>query len=139
MNQHFHADLLSAHNTCIVTVGSTTPTTRSLFVQERLFGNTIGIDGMFKPNNQKQTNYNPNSSSIQFIIKLPQQISYSTVVEVLGQQPIRKGKLLIWPKASLEQQIKMAVIDMIHDRVSYLKNVTVSYSDDNQQKTQITF
>ena len=138
MNQTFHADRISINNTCIVTVGSTTPTTRGLFVQEKLFGNSISIDRMFEPKGKtKQSNYNPLSSSIQFIIKLPQQVSYSSAVEVLGQ-PTRKGKLLIWPNATLEQQVKMAAIDMIHDRVSYLKDVTVSYSDDIQN-VQINF
>ena len=56
------------------------------------------------------------AKSTQFILRnIGPEISYSTAKEVLGQ-PIRKGKLLIWPKASFEQEVVMAAIDQCHDR-----------------------
>lgn len=54
--------------------------------------------------------------STQFILRnIGPEISYSTAKEVLGQ-PTRKGKFLIWPEASFEQEVVMAAIDQCHDR-----------------------
>lgn len=64
-------------------------------------------------------NKNPQAfcqKSTQFILRnIGQEISYSTAKEVLGN-PTRKGKFLVWPTASFEQEIVMVAIDQCHDR-----------------------
>ena len=56
------------------------------------------------------------AKSTQFILRnIGQEISYSTAKEVLGN-PTRKGKFLVWPTASFEQEIVMVAIDQCHDR-----------------------
>lgn len=54
--------------------------------------------------------------STQFILRnIGPEISFSTAKEVLGQ-PTRKGKFLVWPEASFEQEIVMVAINQCHDR-----------------------
>jgi len=64
-------------------------------------------------------NKNPQAfctKSTQFILRnVGAEISFSTAKEVLGQ-PTRKGKFLVWPEASFEQEVVMAAIDQCHDR-----------------------
>lgn len=64
-------------------------------------------------------NKNPQAfcnKSTQFILRnIGAEISYSTAKEVLGN-PTRKGKFLVWPTASFEQEVVMAAIDQCHDR-----------------------
>lgn len=64
-------------------------------------------------------NKNPQAfcqKSTQFILRnIGAEISFSTAKEVLGQ-PTRKGKFLVWPTATFEQEIVMAAIDQCHDR-----------------------
>ncbi len=56
------------------------------------------------------------SMSTQFILRnISPEISFSTAKEVLGN-PTRKGKFLVWPEATFEQEVVMAAIDQCHDR-----------------------
>lgn len=64
-------------------------------------------------------NKNPQAfctKSTQFILRnVGAEISFSTAKEVLGQ-PTRKGKFLVWPEATFEQEIVMVAVDQCHDR-----------------------
>jgi len=68
---------------------------------------------------KQHRNKNPQAfcnKSTQFILRnIGAEISYSTAKEVLGN-PTRKGKFLVWPTASFEQEVVMTAIDQCHDR-----------------------
>lgn len=56
------------------------------------------------------------NKSTQFILRnIGAEISFSTAKEILGN-PTRKGKLLVWPEATFEQEVVMVAIDQCHDR-----------------------
>lgn len=74
------------------------------------------LDGIIA---RKESAKNPQAfctKSTQFILRnIGAEISFSTAKEVLGQ-PTRKGKFLVWPTATFEQEIVMIAIDQCHDR-----------------------